>query len=174
MSVYQFLKPEMDRLYREEPDLTTAEVAERLLTYLTGTPGTSREYHDELIDLALRQLWGSHYSMIRRATRKRAKRAVVTQSFANGTAEVLVMEFRQSRLALPEGVRPVEECSVLELRRSVEFMRQQQRGVASQISQTIALAAQLEAASLRAGNPDLTVGEADNQGLLDWTEIAAA
>jgi len=174
MSVQQFLKPEMERLYREEPDLTTAEIATRLHDYLTQTPGTQRSYADELMDMALRQLWGSYYSTVRRGTRKRAKRAVVTNSFAGGIAEFMVLEFRQSRLPLPEGVRPLEECGVLELRRSVEYMRQQQRGIGSTISQTLALAEQLEGASLRAGNPDLTVGEADNQGLLNWTAVAAA
>lgn len=174
MSVHQFLKPEMERIYRDEPELTTAEVAARLRDYLYLAPAADIAYQEELVELALKQLWGSFYSTIRRATRKRAKRAVVTQSFVNGTAEFMVVEFRQSRLPLPEGVRPLEECGVLELRRSVEYMRQQQRGMGSQISHTLALAEQLEAASLRAGNPDLTVGEADTQGLLDWTQIAAA
>lgn len=174
MSISQFLKPEMERIYREESELTTAEVAERLRDYMTQAPGADIGHRDELIDMALKQLWGSFYSTIRRATLKRAKRATVRQTFVNGVAETIVIEFRQSRLPLPEGVRPLEECTVLELRRSVEYMRQQQRGLGSQISHTLALAEQLEAASLRAGNPDLTVGEADTQGLLDWTQIAAA
>lgn len=174
MSVQQFLTPHMDRLYRENPGITTAGAAALLRDALESATGTDEAYADELIDMALKQCWGAFYGQIRRQAQKRAKRATVRQTFTNGHADVIVNELVQAMLPLPEGVRPMASCSLLELRRSVEYLRQQQRGVGTQIAHTTAIAEQLEAAIVRTGNPDLTVGEANEQGLINWEQIAAA
>lgn len=174
MSVHKFLTPHMERLYRDNPGITSAAAAALLREVLESAQGTDEAFEDELIVMALQQCWGGFYGRVRRQAQKRAKRATVRQTFTNGHADVIVNELVQAMLPLPEGVRPLAQCSLLELRRSVEYLRQQQRGVGTQIAHTTAVANQLEAAITRTGNPDLTVGEANEQGLINWEQIAAA
>lgn len=173
MNVQRFLTPHMERLYRDNDGITTAEAAAELREILHTAPGGDPAMRDELIDMALKQIWGGYYGHIRRQALRRAKRATVRQTFTNGHADLIVTELLQAMLPLPEGVKPLNHCALTELRRSIAFLRQQQRGVDTEIAKTTHLVEQMEAAIVRTGNFDLTVGEANDQGLIDWEEIAA-
>jgi len=164
----------MARLYHENDGITTADAAAELRDLLHSAPGGDPDHIEELIAMALKGIWGGYYGQIRRDALKRAKRASVRQTFTNGTADVIVTALLQAMLPLPEGVKPLHHCGLTELRRSVDFLRQQQRGVDTEIAKTDHLVEQMETAITRTENPDLTVGEANEQGLLDWTQIAAA
>lgn len=174
MSVYRFLSPHMDQLYRDNPGISTPEAAAKLRELLGTSPASDPAHEEELIMLALGQMWGGFYGRIRGAARKKAKQATVRQTFVGPTKDIIVEALTQAMLPLPEGVRPLGLCSLIELRRSVTYMRQQQQGIGATLTHTSAVADQLEAATIRTGNPDLTVDEANELGLIDWERIAAA
>ncbi len=82
----------------------------------------------------------------------------------------------QTKLSLPDAdlAPTLGESTVLQLQRASACLRRRQRSLGEQARRIEELSQQLGQAALLAGRPDLTIGDAQADTLLDWRQVNAA
>lgn len=163
------------RLYKERPEITSPEAADAILEYLPAHYAGA-ELECELKRIGAQQFWRGVYQQIRDKAQEQLKQEIARRRKSGpDTFKQLVMEALLTKIALPEGDQSptLAECGLLLVERSTAYLRQQLAGTANQVAFQERATAQLRLAVARSGNDDLTFGEANALGLIDWEAVVA-
>ncbi len=171
MKLSGFLRPYLTRMYSDQPSITTPQAIEAILAVVDQHPEAER-YRQELMRRGAAVEWGGFYGLLRSRAQRQVKKAATRRTPMGDVIELAL----QSKLPLPDpDLSPtLGDCTVIMIRESIRYLRQHRQGVTSQIAFHEAVAAQLDVATIKTSNPALTVREAGDAGLIDWSQLAAA
>lgn len=159
-------------LYAGQPDIKPAAAAAELVAACPDLLD-GEEVEDVLRHEGAQRLYMAWKKPLRKAANDAVNRALVS-----GTVDAPVIAvWMQS--PIPGAVDPdraprIADCTLLMLGESVAQLRRQVHTLGSQVARLSRLMGQLAAAIDRAGDPDLTAGQAFARGLLDADALAAA
>lgn len=174
-SVDVCLRGYLDSIYLGTPSATTREVVRQLRDLLgvqpSGLDGRSRCL-DKVIDLGLACAWRDYYREERRSAVALIRTMTIRKTDEGETVEFML----QTKLPLPDvDLAPtLGEASILQLQRASAYMRRMQRSLGEQARRIEELTKQLAQAAMLTGKPDLTLGEAQTENLIDWRHVNAA
>lgn len=174
-SVDVCLRDYLDSIYLGTPSATTREVVKQLRVLLgvqpVGMDGRSRCL-DKVIDLGLACAWRDYYREARREAVALVRSMTIRKTEDGETVEFML----QTKLSLPDAdlAPTLGESTVLQLQRASAYLRRMQRSLGEQARRVEELSKQLAQASMLTGKPNLTLGEAQAEHLIDWRHVHAA
>lgn len=174
-SVDVCLRGYLDSIYLGTPSATTREVVKQLRGMLgvqpAGMDGRSRCL-DKVIDLGLACAWRDYYREERRTAVALLRTMTIRKSEAGESVEFML----QTKLPLPDvdSAPTLGEATILQLQRASAYVRRMQRSLGEQARRIEELTKQLAEAAMLTGKPDLTLGEAEAEHLINWRHIHAA
>lgn len=170
MKIHGFLQPFMHELFQGNPDITTPEAVAEIRDFLTRQEEGDQHF-DEAADIGFASVWGNFTGGLRRKAQEQLKSATTA---VTPDGEITVQVFENMKLPLPDAdLSPTyADSTVLMLRRSIEYMRIQVRGLGRQLALAERLANELDAVAVAANEPDITLRIAISRGLLHLSDLS--
>ncbi len=168
MTLETFLGPFMAELFEADSSIGNNDAVAKIQAYVKRQPN-ARLCDQSASHIGYLDCWRGFVRRKNAQAREQLKRMALSGDGGSSA-------FGQLQLPLPDGQSKVTmgKSRAEDLRRSAALMIGQARGLYATIRQTITAAELLELAGEEVGNPDLTLEEAIELGLIDINRLVAA